>query len=60
MGKPECFFEQTMEALMEAIERFQGMDFDKDVIREHAIGFDEEVFKAMIKKFVEEKYAESR
>lgn len=45
---------------MEAIERFQGMDFDKDVIREHAIGFDEEVFKAMIKKFVEEKYAESR
>ena len=34
------------------------MKFDKKVLRAHAETFDDEVFKARIKAFVEEKYNE--
>jgi glycosyltransferase involved in cell wall biosynthesis len=38
------FAEQTREALYEAIERFELMDFDKHTIRKHAENFSEEAF----------------
>jgi len=47
------FGEQTAEALKAAIERFEGMRFDKQRIREHALKFDESVFKEKIREFVE-------
>jgi len=46
------FGEQTAEALKAAIERFEGMSFDKQRIREHALKFDESVFKERIREFV--------
>lgn len=60
-GKTGTFFyEQTAESLMEALKRFETMKFDKQELRRHAEGFDEEVFKARIKAFVEEKYEEKQ
>jgi len=47
------FGEQTVEGLKGAIEKFEGMKFDKKIIREHALKFDESVFKEKIKEFVD-------
>jgi glycosyltransferase involved in cell wall biosynthesis len=53
-GKTGVLFnEQTVESLKEAIEKFEGMVFDKWVIREHALKFDESVFRERIREFVE-------
>lgn len=58
-GTTGTFFpEQTVQSLVEAMKRFETMSFDKKVLRAHAEGFDDEVFKAKIKAFVEEKHAE--
>ena len=58
-GKTGLFFkEQTVESMMEALKKFETMSFDKKVLRKHAEGFDEEVFKAKIQAFVNEKYNE--
>lgn len=60
-GKTGTFFyEQTADSLVEALKRFETMKFDKQELRRHAEGFDEEVFKARIKAFVEEKYEEKQ
>ena len=48
------FKEQTVESLKEAIIKFETMKFDKLKIREHALEFDEEVFKEKIRKYIEE------
>lgn len=48
------FKEQTVESLKEAITKFETMKFDKQEIRKHALGFDEEVFREKIKKYIEE------
>ncbi|NME82452.1 glycosyltransferase [Clostridium sp. SM-530-WT-3G] len=51
------FFEkQSSDDLIDAVNRFYKMEFDKKVIRTHAEKFDESVFKEKIKKFIEEKY----
>jgi glycosyltransferase involved in cell wall biosynthesis len=56
-GKTGVLFgEQTVESLKEAIEKFEGMSFDKQAIREHALKFDESVFKERIREFVEGVY----
>jgi len=47
------FGEQTVESLKGAIEKFEGMKFDKQKIRKHALKFDESVFKEKIREFVE-------
>lgn len=47
------FGEQSVEALKAAIERFEGMSFDKQRIRGHALKFDESVFREKIREFVE-------
>lgn len=53
-GDTGVFFkEQTVEALKEAILKFEQMQFDKYKIREHALEFDEEVFQKKIKDFIE-------
>lgn len=61
-GKTGLFFkEQTPEAVIEAVNRFETMGekpFDYKICRKWAEGFSEERFKREIKKFVEEKYKE--
>ncbi len=60
-GKTGLFFErQTKEDLIQAVEKFQKMTFDKQEIREHALKFDEEVFKKKIEGFINEKFKEFR
>ena len=59
-GKTGVFFkEQTVESLKNAILEFENMKFDKQVIREHALEFDESVFQSKIKNFIEEKVKEN-
>lgn len=58
-GKTGVFFEnQTGDDLLKAIERFEKMTFNKEEIRKHAETFDEEIFKAKIKNYVDECYKE--
>lgn len=54
------FKEQTIEALKSAVLEFEKCKdkFDKDVIREHAVNFSEQVFKRNIKQFIDAKYNE--
>ncbi|MCL2101072.1 MAG: glycosyltransferase [Fibromonadales bacterium] len=60
-GKTGVLFgEQTTESLKEAIAKFEGMEFDKQAIRKHALKFDESVFRERIAEFVKEKVAEDR
>jgi glycosyltransferase involved in cell wall biosynthesis len=53
--KTGIFFEsQTEDDLIEAINKFQKIDFDSEYIRKQALRFDRERFKTEIKKIVEE------
>ncbi len=54
------FDEQSSEALIAAIKRFEKLKFAPKILREHALKFDEEVFKREIREFVEEEYATFR
>ncbi|QFR39651.1 glycosyltransferase family 4 protein [Candidatus Gracilibacteria bacterium 28_42_T64] len=55
-GKTGIFFrQQTSNSLNKAIENFEEMTFDSKEIRKYAEGFDKEIFKEKILKFVEEK-----
>jgi glycosyltransferase involved in cell wall biosynthesis len=49
------FGEQSVDAVKAYILKFEGMMFDKGRIREHAMRFDEEVFRRKILEFVERK-----
>lgn len=58
-GVTGTFFpEQTVDSMVEAMRRFEGMKFDKRVLRAHAEEFDDKVFKEKISMFVEEKVKE--
>ncbi|MDP4145739.1 MAG: glycosyltransferase family 4 protein [Bacillota bacterium] len=58
-GETGVFFkEQTIEELIVAIKKFEDIEFDKQTIRKHAEEFDEEIFKAKISNFINEKYKE--
>jgi len=60
-GKTGIFFyEQTPEALIKAVKKFDRLEFDSKMIRKHAEKFDVEVFKRKIKNFLEEKLKEHR
>lgn len=48
------FREQTEASMKEAMLRFNSIDFDKNLIRKHAEGFDEEIFKMKIKNYLDE------
>jgi glycosyltransferase involved in cell wall biosynthesis len=52
------FRDQTIESLLEAIERFRGTSFNPQKIREHALKFDRSVFKSKIKAFLDKRIAE--
>ncbi len=54
------FYEQTSEALIRAVKKFDRLEFDSKMIREHAEKFDVEVFEKKIKNFIEEKLKEHR
>ena len=45
-------------ALVQAVQRFETMHFDKAIIRAHAKQFDENNFKQQIKEWVEQSYAD--
>lgn len=49
----ELFTEQTPEAIVKAVAAFDPMRYDGNVIREHALKFDREVFKKQIKAYVD-------
>ena len=56
-GKTGIFFTpQTAEALSEAVEKFEKMEFDREKIQKHAEKFSKENFKENIRNFLE-KYA---
>ncbi len=58
-GKTGLFFkEQTKDSLKDAILKFNDMTWNKQEIREHALTFDEETFKAKIRQYVESKRKE--
>jgi glycosyltransferase involved in cell wall biosynthesis len=51
------FYEQNVEALMDAVERFSLIEreFDPEAIRKHALQWDRKIFKERIKKNIVEK-----
>lgn len=60
-GKMGVFFDkQTSEDIVEAVGRMKNMDFDPEYIRSKVIGFNKEVFKEKITKYVEESMAKHR
>lgn len=60
-GKTGLFFqEQTVEALTDAVIKFEKMDFNKQDCIDNARRFRKEVFKEKLEKFVEEKWEEYR
>jgi glycosyltransferase involved in cell wall biosynthesis len=50
--------EQTAEALCEAVDRAAHLSFDQDIIRQHAVRFDREVFCRKMTAFIREKWDE--
>lgn len=58
-GKTGVFFdEQSVESLIEAVKRFQRIDFDSEYIRSSSLKFGKDRFKKEIREFVEKKYNE--
>ncbi len=52
------FEEQTAESLIEAIQRFNTLKLDRDVVRCHAEKFSTEAFKQKLTAFIQAKYAD--
>jgi len=52
------FYEQTVEALIEAVKIFEGNHdkFDKKGIRNHALSFDRKIFKEKLSAYISEKF----
>ncbi len=48
------FIDQTVESLMDAVAIFDTISFDKQALRFHAQGFDKEIFKQKIRRFLNE------
>jgi hypothetical protein len=58
-GKTGIFFsEQSSLSLIDAVGKFQKMDFDPELIRSHALQFDTKVFRQKIHDYVEKGYQE--
>jgi glycosyltransferase involved in cell wall biosynthesis len=54
------FSEQAPAAICEAVSRLSKLDLDPDVIREHALQFDQQVFRRRIMDFIHEKWDQHR
>ncbi len=52
------FAPQTVDALISALERYQGMNWDRERIRRNALLFDREVFMREISRIVRESCSE--
>ncbi len=52
------FYPQTKEALMDAVQRFESVQFDPERVRENVLRFDRKIFKEKIEEFIEVKFAE--
>jgi glycosyltransferase involved in cell wall biosynthesis len=52
------FKPQTKEALVEAVKRFDSIEFDPQKIRENALRFDRKLFKERIGQFIQKAYRE--
>ena len=52
------FYPQTKEALMDAVQRFESVQFYPERIRENVLRFDRRISKEKIKEFIEVKFAE--
>lgn len=60
-GKTGLFFaQQTVEALQEALRKFEGMRFDPDILREHAKQFSSERFRSKLLEIVRRAYNEKK
>jgi len=60
-GETGVFFDtQTVDALCDALERLEGLRFDVDRIRLHALQFDTAVFRRELASFIQARYDESR
>jgi len=60
-GKMGVFFEeQTSQAVTEAVDRIEKMEFDSEYIRSKVLKFDREIFKKKIKECVEKALDEHR
>lgn len=46
------FMEQSVESLLEALQRFERMDFDSAQLRKHALGFDKQRYKAAMAEYI--------
>jgi len=58
-GQTGVFFHQpTIESLIDAVQRFNAIDFEPGAIRANAECFSAEVFKQKLGQFIEEKYSE--
>ena len=52
------FEEQKPEALCEAVQRSSAISYDRDAIRQHALGFDREIFASKMSDFIAEKWSQ--
>lgn len=52
------FKDQSVEALMEAVKRFEALTFDSQFIKQHAENFSEQQFIYQIRHFIGEKFIE--
>lgn len=60
-GKTGLFFDQqNAESLIEALKKFNELNFDREYIRSKAFKFDKEIFKSKIKNYVEEALAKHK
>lgn len=60
-GKTGLFFQALqVECLLEALDKFQGIEFNKTNIRANAMNFSRQNFKEKLSSFVEKKWSESR
>ena len=50
------FYEQTVEAVIDAVRKFETMTFDADKIHEHAEKFSEERFRKELKDYIYRRY----
>ncbi|MBI2436434.1 MAG: glycosyltransferase [Candidatus Magasanikbacteria bacterium] len=58
-GKTGIFFDtQTWESLLDAVMRFEDIEWDSDMIRAHATRFGVDLFKDKIKRYTEDTYEE--
>ncbi|MFA6184081.1 MAG: glycosyltransferase [Parcubacteria group bacterium] len=56
-GKTGVFIEtQTPEGIVEAVQKFEGVKFDEDYIREKSLKFNRDIFKDKIKDYIQKEY----